>query len=62
MPESKAYSEETIRLATRTLTEYRVAVVIVSYNAERHIESVLARITHWVAQALGGRLGSNLYS
>lgn len=39
-------------MATKTLGENRVAVFIVSYNAERHIERVLARIPDWVARAL----------
>lgn len=52
MPISRAYSEETIQLATRTLAENRVAIFIVSYNAERHIESVLNRIPDWVSQKL----------
>lgn len=51
-PQLRTYSEETTRLATRTLSENRVAIFIVSYNAERHIESVLARIPEWVAKSL----------
>jgi glycosyltransferase involved in cell wall biosynthesis len=39
-------------LARRTLRENRVAVFIVAYNAERHIEQVLQRIPPWVAEAL----------
>ena len=46
------YSEEITRLAVQTLAENRVAVFIVSYNAERHIESVLDRIPNWVAKQL----------
>ena len=49
---SHKYSDETIRMATRTLKENRVAIFIVSYNAERHIETVLARIPDWVAKSL----------
>jgi len=45
-------SEETITLATKTLKENRVAIFIVSYNAERHIQSVLERIPEWVAADL----------
>jgi glycosyltransferase involved in cell wall biosynthesis len=39
-------------LARKTLTEHRVAVFIVAYNAERHIEQVLRRIPSWVAEGL----------
>jgi glycosyltransferase involved in cell wall biosynthesis len=39
-------------LASRTLAENRVAVFIVCYNAERHIEEVLGRIPDWVADKL----------
>lgn len=39
-------------LARRTLAENRVAVFIVAYNAERHIERVLQRIPAWVAESL----------
>jgi glycosyltransferase involved in cell wall biosynthesis len=49
---SRTYSEDVVRLATQTLKENRVAVFIVSYNAERHIESVLARIPTWVSEKL----------
>lgn len=52
LPLSRTYSEETIELASRTLRENRVAIFIVSYNAERHIERVLARIPEWVARSL----------
>jgi len=48
----RSYSEEIIQLATRTLTESRVAIFIVSYNAERHIEGVLDRIPDWVSRQL----------
>ena len=44
MPISRVYPDNIVQLATRTLTENRVAIFIVSYNAERHIESVLDRI------------------
>jgi glycosyltransferase involved in cell wall biosynthesis len=46
------YSAETMDLAKRTLCENRVAVFIVAYNAERHIEGVLGRIPDWVAKSL----------
>ncbi len=52
MTASHKYSDETIRLATRALEENRVAIFIVSYNAERSIEAVLARIPEWVAKSL----------
>jgi glycosyltransferase involved in cell wall biosynthesis len=39
-------------LARKTLTENRVAIFIVAYNAERHIEDVLRRIPKWVAELL----------
>ena len=52
MPGTKAYSAETIELATRTLTENRVAIFIVCYVAEHHIERVLSRIPDWVAKVL----------
>ncbi len=39
-------------LALRTLEENRVAIFIVAYNAERHIEKVLRRIPAWVAERL----------
>lgn len=39
-------------LARRTLKENKVAVFIVAYNAEKHIEAVLNRIPTWVAQDL----------
>jgi glycosyltransferase involved in cell wall biosynthesis len=44
--------DEVVRLATRTLAENRVAVFIVCYNAERHIEDVLGRIPAWVSGKL----------
>ncbi len=39
-------------LAGRTLKQNRVAVFIVAYNAEKHIEKVLKRIPVWVAESL----------
>jgi glycosyltransferase involved in cell wall biosynthesis len=39
-------------LARKTLKENKVAVFIVAYNAEKHIEAVLNRIPGWVAQEL----------
>ncbi len=38
--------------ALRTLEANRVAVFIVAYNAERHIERLLRRIPEWVAERL----------
>ncbi len=38
--------------ARRVLEENRVAVFIVAYNAEKHIERVLRRIPGWVAEKL----------
>lgn len=38
--------------ARRTLENERVAVFIVAYNAEKHIESVLQRIPSWIAARL----------
>ena len=52
MPAPRTYTEEIIRLATQTLGENRVAVFIVCYNAERHIDSVLHRIPSWVSEQL----------
>jgi glycosyltransferase involved in cell wall biosynthesis len=40
------------RLARQALNENRVAIFIVAYNAERHIEKVLKRIPAWVAELL----------
>jgi len=37
-------------LARRTLEENWVAIFIVAYNAERHIEEVLKRIPSWIAE------------
>ncbi len=42
----------TENLALKVLEENRVAVFIVAYNAEKHIESVLNRIPGWVAEKL----------
>jgi glycosyltransferase involved in cell wall biosynthesis len=52
MPIPKKYSEDTIRRATDILKNNRVAVFIVCYNAERHIEKVLDRVPDWVAGSL----------
>jgi glycosyltransferase involved in cell wall biosynthesis len=47
-----SYSNQTDELARRTLEENRVAIFIVAYNAERHIEKVLKRIPAWIAENL----------
>jgi len=52
MPPPKKYSEEIIRQASLVLQENRVAVFVVCYNAERHIEKVLNRIPAWIAEKL----------
>jgi glycosyltransferase involved in cell wall biosynthesis len=52
MLRSRTCSDEVCRLATRTLDESRVAVFIVCYDAERHIEDVLGRIPDWIAAKL----------
>lgn len=52
MPIARTYTEEIIRLASQTLTDNRVAVFIVAYNAEKHIETVLDRIPDWVSKKL----------
>ena len=39
-------------LASQTLERNRVAILVVAYNAERHIEDVLRRIPAWVAEKL----------
>lgn len=44
--------EETIRLARQTLDDNRVAIFIVCYNAERHIQGVLSRIPASIAPSL----------
>ena len=49
---SRTCPEELCQLASRTLVENRVAVFIVCYNAEQHIEQVLGRIPDWVARKL----------
>jgi glycosyltransferase involved in cell wall biosynthesis len=48
----RTYSEEIRNLALQTLTENRVAVFVVAYNAEKHIEAVLGRIPEWVSKEL----------
>ena len=48
----RQYDPETVRLAHRTLDENRVAVFVVCYHAEHHIEAVLSRIPDWVAPKL----------
>ena len=40
------------KLAEDTLKKNRVAIFIVAYNAERHIENVLRRIPEWIAKLL----------
>ena len=50
--QARTYSEEIIRLTLQTLRENRVAVFIVAYNAEKHIETVLDRIPDWVSKKL----------
>jgi glycosyltransferase involved in cell wall biosynthesis len=45
-------SNNTEELARRTLEENRVAIFVVAYNAERHIEKVLKRIPAWIAERL----------
>lgn len=52
MPLPKTYSEDIMGRASETLRKNRVAVFIVSYNAEKHIEKVLDRIPGWVADEL----------
>jgi glycosyltransferase involved in cell wall biosynthesis len=39
-------------LARQTLEENRVAIFVIAYNAERHIERVLRRIPDWLAERL----------
>jgi glycosyltransferase involved in cell wall biosynthesis len=48
----KTESNHIEELARRTLEENRVAIFIVAYNAERHIEMVLKRIPDWIAERL----------
>jgi glycosyltransferase involved in cell wall biosynthesis len=43
---------ETNELAQRTLRANRVAIFIVAYNAEYHIEKVLDRIPGWIAKSV----------
>src|SRR6516165_3944226 len=52
MPTHRTYTEEVTLLASQTLRENRVAVFIVAYNAEKHIETVLERIPNWVSRKL----------
>jgi glycosyltransferase involved in cell wall biosynthesis len=47
-----SHSNHITELARRTLEENRVAILIVAYNAERHIEKVLKRIPDWIAERL----------
>lgn len=44
------YSQDIIDAARATLLKNRVAIFIVCYHAEKHIESVLARIPPWVSE------------
>jgi glycosyltransferase involved in cell wall biosynthesis len=39
-------------LAKRTLEQNRVAVFVIAYNAEKHIEDVIRRIPPWIAESL----------
>ncbi|MCI0661596.1 MAG: bifunctional glycosyltransferase/class I SAM-dependent methyltransferase [Acidobacteria bacterium] len=48
----KSHSNQVNELARRTLEDNRVAIFIVAYNAERHIEKVLQRIPDWIAERL----------
>src|ERR1700730_15478537 len=52
MPTARTYSPEIVQLASQTLRENSVAVFIVAYNAEKHIEAVLDRIPDWVSEKL----------
>jgi len=45
-------NSEVEALARKTLKENKVAVFIVAYNAEKHIEAVLNRIPTWIAKEL----------
>jgi glycosyltransferase involved in cell wall biosynthesis len=49
---ARTYPDEIGALAVQTLAQNRVALFIVCYNAERHIDQVLARIPKWVANRL----------
>jgi glycosyltransferase involved in cell wall biosynthesis len=51
-PETGSHTGETLDLARRTLRNNRVAIFIVAYNAEHHIESVLDRIPNWIRTSL----------
>lgn len=48
----REYPEETLRLSSKTLQDNRVAVFVVCYNAERHINDVLERIPDSVVDQL----------
>ena len=48
----RIYSEEIVNLTSRTIRENRVAIFIVCYNAEKHIEAVLNRIPTFVSKQL----------
>lgn len=50
LPDPDAVSTGTRELAERTLRDNRVAIFVVAYNAEHHIEKVLNRIPDWVAR------------
>lgn len=49
---SHEYTDDVVRFANATLAGNRVAVFIVCYRAEKHIEGVLDRIPDWVARSL----------
>jgi glycosyltransferase involved in cell wall biosynthesis/cyclopropane fatty-acyl-phospholipid synthase-like methyltransferase len=49
---SRTCPDEIRQLASQTLIRNRVAVFIVCYNAERHIDEVLGRIPDWVSSKL----------
>ena len=46
------YSQEIIEGACETMLKNRVAIFIVCYHAEKHIESVLRRIPQWVSEKI----------
>jgi len=52
MPPPRTHTDEIKQLASQTLRENRVAVSIVCYNAESHIDGVLQRIPDWVSRLL----------
>lgn len=52
MPTVKTHTPEIVQLALQTLRENRVAIFIVAYNAEKHIERVLTRIPDWMSEKL----------